>query len=238
MATYRVPVLEDFAWQPPVDDRIVAPTESETKGTRYLIIATASGIFAGKENQIATAKQDNPTTADHWYFDTPSEGWTTRVLDENANYIYDGAAWDLSDTTANESNISVNTSNITVNSTNIAANASTDVLEDASIDSLESEISTNLATEVSDVASIDLITSANASLDVVQDASIDSLESEISGNTSTDVVQSTGISTNSAAVVSIDTRVSNVESSCSSINTAKQDKGTYVSEYGAIEFTV
>ena len=207
MATYRVPVLEDFAWQPPVSDRITAPTESEVKGYRYLIIASAGGIFAGKENQIATAKQLNPTTADHWYFDTPSEGWTVRVLDENINYVYDGSAWGTSDAEANESNI-------TVNSTNISINASTNVLQDSSIDSLESEVSTNLSTEVSDVASIDTVTSANTSTDVLQDSSIDSLESEISTNLSTEV----------ADVASIDS--------------AKQDKGTYVSEYGALEFTV
>lgn len=235
MATYRVPVLQDFAWQPPVNDRITAPTEVEAKGYRYLIIAAASGIFTGKENQIATAKQANPTTAEHWYFDTPSEGWTTRVLDEDANYIYDGAAWDLADASANESNI-------VVNSTNISANASTNVLQDASIDSLESEVSTNLSTEVADVASIDLVTSANASTNVLQDASIDSLESEVSTNLSTEVADVASIdlitSTNTSNIVTNDTDISTNASGVASLNTAKQDKGTYVSEYGAIEFTI
>ena len=214
MSTYRVPVLEDFAWQPPVNDRITNPVENEVKGYRYLIIASAGGIFTGKENQIATAKQANPTIAEHWYFDTPTEGWTTRVLDENANYVYDGAAWAIADTSANASSI-------IVNSTNISINASTDVVQDASIDSLESEVSTNLSTEVSDVTSIDLITSANTasigandSTNTLQDSSIDSLESEISTNLSTEI------------------------SDVASIDSAKQDKGTYVSEYGAIEFTL
>lgn len=93
MATYRSPTLENFAWQPPVDDRVTAPTESEAKGDRYIIIAEASGIFAAKENQLATSKQANPTTADHWYFDTPVEGHRCRVLDENIDYIYSGSAW-------------------------------------------------------------------------------------------------------------------------------------------------
>ncbi len=192
MATYRVPVLSDFSWQPPVDDRIIAPTESETKGTRYIIIATASGVFAGKENQIATAKQDNPTLAEHWYFDTPTEGWTCRVKDENVNYEFDGADWAIS---------------------GIAA-------ANASIDSLESVDSTLIAS----VDSLELIDSALI-------ASVDSLES----------VDSTLIASvdsleliDSALIASVDS----LESADSTLTATKQDKGTYVAEYGAIEFTI
>ena len=69
--TYRVPVLEDFAWQPPVGSRVTAPTGSEAKGARYIIKATASGIFVGLEDRIATAKIANPAQLTDWFIDTP-----------------------------------------------------------------------------------------------------------------------------------------------------------------------
>ncbi len=202
MATFRVPVLDAFAWQPPVDDRVTAPTESETKGTRYIIISEATGVFAGKENQIATAKQNTPTLAEHWYFDTPTEGWTARVKDENANYIFDGSAWAKEDTAA------------LVDSINSLESA--DSVIDTSIDSLESVDSTINA-------SIDSLESVDSTIN----ASIDGLESVDSViNTSIDSLES------------VDSVINTSIDSLESVDAGKQDKGTYVAEYGAIEFTI
>ena len=111
--TYRVPVLEDFSWQPPVNSRVTVPTETETKGTRYIIKATATGIFAGLENKIATAKQLNPTLIAHWFIDTPKEGHRCRVNDENVDYIFDGTNWSaVPDNATLSAAVSTNTANI------------------------------------------------------------------------------------------------------------------------------
>jgi hypothetical protein len=87
MANFRVPVLENFEWQRPVNDRVPAPAGGEAKGVRYLVIATASGDFAGHENSIAY--YDGAT----WQFDLPLEGMILWVKDEDKYYRYDGSAW-------------------------------------------------------------------------------------------------------------------------------------------------
>lgn len=75
----------------PITDRVTAPPGSCSDGANYLIIATATGAFAGKENQIATAVGAN--AASGWYYHTPTEGFTAYVQDENKLYLYDGSAW-------------------------------------------------------------------------------------------------------------------------------------------------
>ncbi len=80
----------------PVTDRVTAPPGSCADGANYLIIATATGAFTGKATQIATAVGIN--AASGWYYHTPVEGFTAYVMDENARYLFDGAAWGI-DTT-------------------------------------------------------------------------------------------------------------------------------------------
>lgn len=80
----------------PVTDRVTAPPGSCSDGANYLIIATATGAFTGKENQIATAVGANASNG--WYYHTPIEGFTAYVQDENARYLYGGASWAI-DTT-------------------------------------------------------------------------------------------------------------------------------------------
>jgi len=93
MADYRVPVLEDFAWQPPVADRVTVHPGDPAKGTRYIVTSEATGDFTGHEDDIATAVVSAPSAPSDWIFDTPTEGWTTYVKDEDVRYIYNGAAW-------------------------------------------------------------------------------------------------------------------------------------------------
>lgn len=75
----------------PVTDRVTAPPGSCSDGANYLIIATATGAFASKENQLATAVGTN--AASGWYYHTPVEGFTAWVMDEDAEYRFDGSAW-------------------------------------------------------------------------------------------------------------------------------------------------
>jgi len=84
MATYRVPVLQDFSWQPPVEDKdLTSPPSSPTKGDRYIVGPSATGDWAGHDNDIAW--YDGTT----WQFDTPVEGWQCWVKDEDKFYYYD-----------------------------------------------------------------------------------------------------------------------------------------------------
>lgn len=78
----------------PVADRVTAPPGSCVDGAVYLIIATATGAFAGKENQLAVAVGTN--AASGWYYRVPGtkdEGVTAWVQDEDVEYRWDGTAW-------------------------------------------------------------------------------------------------------------------------------------------------
>lgn len=78
----------------PVADRVTAPPGSCADGANYIIIATASGAFTGKEGQIATAVGTN--AASGWYYRVPGtidEGVRAYVQDENAEYYWNGTAW-------------------------------------------------------------------------------------------------------------------------------------------------
>ena len=78
----------------PVADRVTAPPGTCADGANYIIIATATGAFAGKENQIATAVGTN--AASGWYYrtlGTIDEGIVAYVQDEDAEYKWSGAAW-------------------------------------------------------------------------------------------------------------------------------------------------
>jgi hypothetical protein len=70
-----------------VVDRVTAPPGSPTDGDVYLIIATATGAFAGKENQLAIRFSTS------WIYRTTIEGTTAWVMDEDAEYRYSGSAW-------------------------------------------------------------------------------------------------------------------------------------------------
>ena len=78
--------LRDF--QDSVTNRLTAPTGSDTVGDRILVIATASGVFTGQENNIAVLEQDAS-----WTFIPASEGMMTYVEDEDIFYEYNGSAW-------------------------------------------------------------------------------------------------------------------------------------------------
>jgi hypothetical protein len=78
----------------PVADRITAPPGSCADGASYIIISAATGAFAGKEGQIATAVGTN--AASGWLFralGAIDEGVMAYVQDEDAEYKWDGSSW-------------------------------------------------------------------------------------------------------------------------------------------------
>jgi hypothetical protein len=74
-------------WQNPVLNSIDTPPATPTTGDRYRIIATATGAWAGKENQIAEQG------ASTWSYVAPVEGFIMRDMTANTYIVFDGAAW-------------------------------------------------------------------------------------------------------------------------------------------------
>lgn len=68
-------------------DRIADPPGSPTNGQRYIIIATASGAWAGKETQIAQY------VTNAWQYTVATEGMCAYVDDEDLLYIFNGTSW-------------------------------------------------------------------------------------------------------------------------------------------------
>lgn len=76
-------------WQTDVTSRLTAPPGTPTSGARYLVIATASGAWAGQENKIATY------SGSAWTFESPAQFWQVWVTGESAIYHYDGDSWEV-----------------------------------------------------------------------------------------------------------------------------------------------
>jgi len=71
-----------------VNDRDLATAPgTPVDGARYIVAASATGSWAGKDQQIA-AWQDNA-----WSYYVPQEGWLAWVADEDKLLAWDGAAW-------------------------------------------------------------------------------------------------------------------------------------------------
>lgn len=70
-----------------LDRNLTAPPGSPAEGNRYIVASPATGVWAGKENQIA-ARQDGA-----WVYHTPDPGWLAWVTDESALIAWSGSAW-------------------------------------------------------------------------------------------------------------------------------------------------
>jgi hypothetical protein len=66
---------------------LTAPPASPVEGSRYIVKATGTGAFTGKENQIAQYSGGG------WVFFSPRTGWLAYVADESKLLAWDGSAW-------------------------------------------------------------------------------------------------------------------------------------------------
>lgn len=83
----------DMILQAAVIDRdLTAPPGSESNGDVYLVAASATGDWAGKDGQLAGYY-------DGYIYATVNEGFILRVLDENIWIGWTGSAWETIDTT-------------------------------------------------------------------------------------------------------------------------------------------
>jgi len=84
-ANHRLAVMAQIL----VEDRdLTAPPGSPGNGQVYIPKATATGAWAGKENQIAIYDSG-------WVFLMPDEGWSAYVQDEDVEIFWNGSAWKL-----------------------------------------------------------------------------------------------------------------------------------------------
>jgi hypothetical protein len=79
--------LAGLEWQEDVINFTNNPPGTPNTGDRYVITAVASGVWAGKENQIA---EWNGTA---WEYTIPNEGYSLRDDTANTMMLYSGSAW-------------------------------------------------------------------------------------------------------------------------------------------------
>jgi len=101
--SYVEGIASGLDWQESVLDKdLNVPPVSPTAGMRYLVswpAASASGAWAGHDNEIAT--YDGTT----WTFVAVSEGMATWIEDEDVVYVWNGAAWAKIGTTISHDNL-------------------------------------------------------------------------------------------------------------------------------------
>ena len=69
------------------DRALTAPPASPANGDRYLIPAAATGVWAGKTNQIAVRIEGV------WEYHAPKVGWLCYIEDEAKLSVYKSAGW-------------------------------------------------------------------------------------------------------------------------------------------------
>jgi len=87
MSQYRIPVLEQFSWQPPVLATQNDPPATPAKGDRYVVGSSPTGAWVGHAKTIATYNGTG------WLFDVAAEGWRVYDATANVDYVFDGTNW-------------------------------------------------------------------------------------------------------------------------------------------------
>ncbi|MFV2092650.1 MAG: DUF2793 domain-containing protein [Hyphomicrobiales bacterium] len=72
-----------------LDRDLTTPPASPADGDRYIVGASATGAWAGKDGQI-TAWQDGA-----WGYYEPKTGWRAWVVDEGVGLVHDGNVWSV-----------------------------------------------------------------------------------------------------------------------------------------------
>ena len=84
---YKIPVLQNFAWQQQVIDKTHTAPPAAAKGARYIVAAGGSGAWNGKDGQIS---EYNGAA---WDFTPPANGMKLFITAESLFYSYQAGAW-------------------------------------------------------------------------------------------------------------------------------------------------
>lgn len=74
------------------DKDLTAPPGGETNGLSFIVGPSATGAWAGHDDDIAVWIE-LVAGSGFWTFHTPLQGWSTFIVDENKRYEYTGSAW-------------------------------------------------------------------------------------------------------------------------------------------------
>ena len=86
--------FERLVAQPKVEDRnLTAPPGSPAIGDTYIPASTATGAWAGRENDIAVWWRTPGAAAPAWTFRTPDEGTLAYIKDEDVLAGFNGTSW-------------------------------------------------------------------------------------------------------------------------------------------------
>ena len=85
--SYVDAAINGLDWQESVIDELATPPGSPSTGDRYIIIATATGAWAGNENSIAEWNGSS------WTITAPDDGTTLEVEDTGFIKIWNGSSW-------------------------------------------------------------------------------------------------------------------------------------------------
>lgn len=80
-------VLDNIVQLSVLDKDLTTTPGSPSEGDRYIVAATATGVWAGNENNIAYYQ------AGTWNFYIPRTGFTAYIVDEDKFYYWNGSIW-------------------------------------------------------------------------------------------------------------------------------------------------
>ena len=80
-------LVQGLDWQNSVIDELADPPGTPSEGDRYLVIASASGDWAGHEKDIAEWNGSS------WDFTTPNKGFAVYIEDVGKQKTYSGTDW-------------------------------------------------------------------------------------------------------------------------------------------------
>ncbi len=92
-------LVQGLDWQQSVLGELDTPPGTPAAGDRYLVIATATGDWVGRENDIA--EWDGSA----WVFTSPNEGFAAWIEDTNVQKVWNGTAWVLFGSTVDHGNL-------------------------------------------------------------------------------------------------------------------------------------
>jgi len=93
-------VAQGLSWQEPIIDKdLTAPPGGETTGDRYIVGGSATGDWAGQDNNIAEWNGAS------WDFTTAVEGFATWAEDEDKQYVFNGTSWTPLSSTQDHNNL-------------------------------------------------------------------------------------------------------------------------------------
>lgn len=92
-------LVQGLDWQASVLDELADPPGSPAEVDRYLVIATATGDWAGQEDDIAEYN------GSAWDFTSPDTGMAVWVEDVGRQKVYNGTAWVAFGTTVDHGNL-------------------------------------------------------------------------------------------------------------------------------------